>query len=172
MITEQETRQLIGIMSVIYPNMPISEATIMPMIRTYQRIFARYTYEQLSNALEVYASTNLSGFPPQPAHLIDIIESTKENFLDFSEVYDMICQAVSRASVQASKDFNNFPEIVQRLVGSPQILREWGATAYPDRKNLEYSYKTLIQETRQKNRMSQDNLMAIEQNNTFRLEKK
>lgn len=169
MITEDEARQLLSIMAVIYPNIQISEATIEPTIKIYQRIFAKYKYQELENALEIYSTTNMSGFPPQPAHLIDIIESAyeSENKMDDSEVWKIIYNAVCRSSYKAEEDFNNFPPIIQRVVGSPNQLREWGQTSIDIvngsvKTSVMINYHNIVKEEKVKNRMPNNSLSQIE----------
>ena len=171
MINDEEARQLIMTMVVVYPNMQVNDATIMPLIRLYERVFKNYTYDELSQALEVYVSSNTSGFAPTPAHLIDIIETAyeSEGTIDESEVWSMIYTAICRSSVCAKDDYENFPPIVKKVVGSASQLREWGQTATETvddkiRNSVLWTYRNVVAEEKRKNRMADNPLSKIEKN--------
>lgn len=66
-------------------------------------------------------------FPPVVAtlkkHLLEILQPCLP---DAAEQWPLVHRAIRRASYHSTEDFASMPEIVQRCVGSADILKAWG----------------------------------------------
>lgn len=124
-------REVIGILSVLraaYPNFyrGISVEDAEAAVRLWCDMFDNDPPELVGAAVKALIATDTKGFPPH-------IGSVKEKLRQITapeqdteaEAWGKVLKAISRGIYNAKEDFERFPEEIQRIVGSPNQLREW-----------------------------------------------
>lgn len=119
-MTKAEVLVLIKAMMDLYPNYKPTD-----LERTVNSWSAVLKYDEartIQNALITYSRTDTSGFAPSVGQLVQLAAP------DTSNDWMLVRQAICNSSYHAEEEFKALPERVQRLVGSPEQLREWART--------------------------------------------
>lgn len=121
-MTINETRQILAIIGVYYPNYHPPNPDIA--VSAWHEILYDLPYSHVSMALKIYARTDTSGFAPTPAQLIECIDIGRDESSP-EEAWDLVSKALSNGIYGFKEEFAKLPEDVRRAVGSAENLREW-----------------------------------------------
>lgn len=123
-MTDKETRKIIAVLMVAYPNYkPIN---IDFTVSVWTDMLSDYSYSEVDVAIKAYISTDTSGFAPAIGQVIDKIKSiTTPRQMTDAEAWSLVRKAISDSSYNATDRFNELPPACQRAVGSPSQLRMW-----------------------------------------------
>lgn len=126
--TDKETRKIIAVLMVAYPNYkPIN---IDFTVSVWTDMLSDYSYSEVDMAIKAYISTDTSGFAPAIGQVIDKIKSiTTPRQMTDAEAWALVRKAISDSSYNAKDRFNELPVTCQRAVGSPAQLRMWALDA-------------------------------------------
>ena len=123
-MTIKDARKLIAVFMVTYPNYKPIDTELAAA--TWADAISEYTYEQVSVALKMYLKTSTSGFAPTPGQLIEKIQVvTQPELLSETEAWAIVRSSLSRCGYYSVEEFEKFPPIIQKAVGSPSQLRVW-----------------------------------------------
>lgn len=123
-MTIKDARKLIAVFMVTYPNYKPIDTELAA--DTWADAMSEYTYEQVSVALKMYLKTSTSGFAPTPGQLIEKIQVvTQPELLSETEAWAIVRSSLSRCGYYSVEEFEKFPPIIQKAVGSPSQLRVW-----------------------------------------------
>lgn len=126
-MTREETKKIIMIVKSTYPNW--NPDSLSNTIDAWNLFFEEYSYNDISLALKTFVLTDSSGFAPSVGQ---IIENTRiaDNYTIMNETvaWGLVSKALRDSTYHAEEQFQNLPELVQRVVGSPMQLRNWGQT--------------------------------------------
>lgn len=128
-MTREETKELLMMIRAIYPNFNVKPAEMTPTINAWHLMLEEYSTENVKAALNIYVKTNNTGFAPSVSQLIGSMYEPMENEqLSEGEAWYLVKQAIQGANYHAEENFENLPPIIQRAVGGPSMLRQWGMT--------------------------------------------
>lgn len=119
-MTKQEFSVLAMAIKAVYPNMLPDNGAMDVWYRMLQDL----DYESASIALQTHMMT--SRFPPTIADIRG--GCTKREELSEMEAWALTLKAIRNGLYGAEEEFAKLPEIVQKTVGSPAVLREWAGT--------------------------------------------
>ena len=126
-MTRDETKQLIMVMSATFPNFRPDNLSFI--VDTWKVFLADYDAKIVNESFSSYVMSNTSGFAPSIGQLVDIIQMfTAPEELSELEAWGYVSKALRNSSYGATKEFLKLPPIVQKCVGSPQQLKNWGQT--------------------------------------------
>lgn len=97
------------------------------LINTWGMVLEDYTYQQASAGLKIFLSNDTKGFPPSPGQVVDcIIKVTKPESEQLTEAaaWAMVRKAIGKGIYNAKEEYEKFPEIVKKAVGSPAYIEE------------------------------------------------
>jgi hypothetical protein len=124
-------------------------------------LLAEYDYKDVSQAVKSYMSTEK--FPPVPADIIDKMHKVHEMPSEMSELeaWNKVYKAICNSSYHAQEEFDNLPPLIQRIVGSPNQLSEWGRCDIEEvntviQSNFMRSYKAKSSQQKTFNRLPSD----------------
>lgn len=171
--TDKETRKIIAVLMVAYPNYkPIN---IDFTVSVWTDILSDYCYSEVDMAIKAYISTDTSGFAPAIGQVIDKIKSiTTPRQMTDAEAWVLVRKAISDSSYNAKDRFNELPVTCQRAVGSPAQLRMWALDASYNENvvssNFMRSYRTEVARQNELSRMPSEVRQIIEKiNNNSKL---
>ena len=166
-MTREETKRIIRIMCATYPNFKPNDLT--ETIDTWDFLLEEYTYQEISLALKAYIATSTSGFAPSIGQLIEKVRSISCGAeLSEMEAWALVSDALRNSSYHAEEEFAKLPEIVQKAVGSPNLLRSWATTDERSIENVVQSnfmrtYRAELSRKREVQTMPKDVLKIMEQ---------
>lgn len=123
-ITRTEFSTLVKGMKAIYP-----QATFIPdqdAFNVWYELLKDIDYESLSASIQKHMM--VSPYVPTPADLREgaaAITSTAQDMTEL-EAWSLVRKAVRNSTYNATEEFNKLPKLVQKAVGSPENLKEWG----------------------------------------------
>lgn len=124
-----ETRKIIQILVATYPN--FKPADLTDTVDAWQFFLADYKYNDIAVALKTYVSTSGSGFAPSAAELIAMIHKPAQAAqLTEQEAWALVRKAAENGSYHAEEEFDKLPPMVQRAVGSANMIRNWAREDY------------------------------------------
>lgn len=176
-MTRDETKQLLMRISSVYPNWK-PQAELKYVVETWWEYLSEYSYSEMKMALKAYISTDTNGFAPAPGQLIGLIDrignSQEPNEM---EAWSLVSNALRRSTYYAESEFDKLPEIVQRAVGSPSMLRNWAQTDMQSVENVVQSnfmrtYRQEVSKNREKRKIPQDVLETLGQSADRMIESK
>ena len=91
--------------------------------------FEEFPYEVVLAGLKTFASTDTKGFPPSVGMIREkIFFLSTMNMMNVNEAWDLVQRAIADSTYHAEERFEKLPPLVQKVVGSPTTLRNWGQT--------------------------------------------
>jgi hypothetical protein len=125
-MNKTETIKILAIIKVAYPKFFVStdESEARLQVDTWQDLFVTEPYKLVEQAIKSLMCT--LKFPPTIADVKEkIMLITQPQTETELEAWGKVLRAIQNANYQAQEYFDNFPPIIQKLVGSPGQLREW-----------------------------------------------
>ena len=126
-MTREETINILMTIQAAYPNYKPQDKTVA--VNTWCEMLSEYTYQQISTALKAFIANDTSGFAPSIGQLIEKVR-TIYNPAELSEMeaWGMVSKALRNSYYHADEEFAKLPQLVQKAVGSPGMLRNWAET--------------------------------------------
>ena len=127
MMMDEEIKKLLFVVKATYPSVygKYTKADLESLLISWRMCLGDYTYDQASKGLMAYMRTDTKGFPPVPGQIIEQIQklNAKEEMLP-SQAWDMVMRAIKNGIYGAEKEYDKFPPLVQKAIGSAQYLRD------------------------------------------------
>ena len=161
-MSKKEVMQLIFIIKAAYPKYyaKITQEEITNMHTVWSMVMSDYDYGTACAGLQSYISTETEGFPPSPGQIIDHIHkltTPKENRLSEGEAWSMVYRALCNGIYGAEEEYDNLPPIVQRAVGSPDVIRAWAQEPNLNvtQSNFQRTYREIVERYREEEKLPQ-----------------
>lgn len=127
-MTFDETLAIMSVLKAAYPNyykdMKRSEAE--SIVSLWAEMFKDEPAELVAVAVKAHIANDKKGFPPHIGAIKDaIVKITQPNEMTEIEAWALVQKASRNAIYGAAEEYKKLPEVLQRLVGSPQQLKEW-----------------------------------------------
>lgn len=111
-------------------------------------------YDLASMAATKYMATQK--FPPKPADIREMAASITEpesNQMSELEAWQVVYKAICNSGYNSEEEFKKLPEICQKAVGSPSMLREWALMDVDTVQSVEQShfirnYRAMLERSR------------------------
>lgn len=128
-MTRAETIQIMGILQVAFPSYyrNVSTADASAAVSLWTELFSEDPAELVAAAVKALIATQVEGYPPTiGAVKAKLRELTEPESLTAAQAWAMVERACANGVYGAQEEFDRLPTIIQRAVGSPNQLREWG----------------------------------------------
>lgn len=129
-MTREETLGIMAVLKAAYPNfykeMKRSEAE--GIVSLWTEMFKDDPVNVVAMAVKAHIATDKKGFPPHIGAIKDSIVKLKTpDEMTELEAWSLVLKAAQNSTWNAQEEFDKLPPVIQRLVGSPNQLREWAA---------------------------------------------
>lgn len=126
-MTVVETAELIAILREYYPR-DVESTDIKAKVKAWHLILRDWDYELVKAAALAFVVSDTKGFMPAPGQILDKIGMLAEaSAPPADEAWRLVSDAVTRCDrFNPLKAYDKLPLEVQKAVGSPQMLVEWG----------------------------------------------
>lgn len=165
-MVREDIAKILAIMQAAYPNYRPADKTAT--LNTWTVMLQEYNYEDVSTALKMYITSDISGFAPAIGQIIGMIQRIKQpEQLNEMEAWALVSRALRNGYYGAEEEFAELPPLVQRAVGNPSQLRNWSQTSMESVENVIQSnflrtYRAVTVAERETERMPQDVRNKIE----------
>lgn len=156
-MTVDETLKIFAVLKANYSNFfkSVSRVDAEAMVNLWAEMFADEPYEAVGMAIKSYIASDVNGYPPNVGIIKEQMRKlTKTESLTEQEAINLITKACENGSYGSKEEFAKLPPILQRLVGSPNQLKEWALMDKDTfnsviQSNLMRSYRVLAERERQ-----------------------
>lgn len=128
-MTNKETAQIMTVLQAVYPNSfkALSTELLTATVKVWATVFKDDDYDVVQAAVLGHISSSTDKFMPPPGVIKQRIISMKtaESDLTPAEAWQLVNRATQRGIYNAAEEFDKLPPVVQRIVGSPNQLKEW-----------------------------------------------
>lgn len=132
-MNKQELTRIIYVIKSTYPKTyeKFTPIDIAHMTEAWYAVMQDYTYEEACAGLKMFMANDTQGFPPVPGQIIEQIRKLTDRadkLPDEGEAWRLVYNAMCNSNYNAESEYEKLPAIVQRVVGSPEMLRQWAQT--------------------------------------------
>lgn len=128
-MTRDDTLDLLSILKAAYPNFyrDMTRKDADHVVSLWSEMFKDEPAELVALAVKAHIATDKKGFPPHIGAIKDaIVKIQQPDEMTEIEAWNMVRNAIRSYSWDAKEQFDKLPPVLQRLVGSPNQLMEWG----------------------------------------------
>ena len=124
-MTVEETRKLLKIIQSTYPRFMDGRDPEITL-KTWAFIFSDVSWELAQSAMMLYISQDTRGFPPMPGNIRALIHARQEAaYPSEVEAWALVSHALEDGYYHSREEFSKLPDVVQRTLGNPDVLRDW-----------------------------------------------
>lgn len=152
-MTIEETGIIMDILTTAYPRFYSgpNAPDMMKTLTLWAEMFARDDVALVAAAVKALIESDSKGFPP---HIGAVKEKLRlisgEDEMTEAEAWGIVAKALRNSAYDSREEFEKFPPVIKRIVGSPSQLREWGMMDSETvhsvvASNFQRSYKAIVQ---------------------------
>ncbi len=167
-MTEKETARIMAIMQTVYPDSfkGLTTEALGVTVKVWAKVFEDDRAEIVQAAVMAHISGSTERFIPSPGAIKQrIIGMTTDADMTPQEAWQLVNAATKRGLHYSREEYAKLPPVVQRIVGSPEQLKEWAGMdaetvqsvvasnfqrSYATRAKQEREYMALPSSTREK----------------------
>ena len=148
-MTRDQTVSLIRSIVDLYPNWKPSNLT--ETVNAWQWALEEFPADAVKTALKIYIRTNETGFAPSISQLIgSMYKPTENSRLTEGEAWALVKKAIQDGNYHSKERYDELPEIVQKAVGTHEMIHQWAQTDTEDvntviMSNFQRTFRTLSQ---------------------------
>lgn len=127
-MTRDETIDLLSVLKAAYPSFyrDMTRKDADHVIDLWFDMFKDEPAGLVALAIKRHIATDTKGFPPHIGAIKDaIVKIQQPDEMTEIEAWGLVQKALRNGYYGAQEEFDKLPPVVQRLVGSPNQLREW-----------------------------------------------
>lgn len=121
----------------------------------WEDMFKHDEYPLVAAAVKALIETDSKGYPPHIGAVKEKLRLiTGGDEMTEAEAWGIVAKALRNSTYGSREEFEKFPPVIKRIVGSPNQLREWGAMDSETvhsvvASNFQRSYKAIAQRERE-----------------------
>ena len=187
-MNKQETMMIMSVLQAAYPTFyrNVSQCDAEAAVNLWAKMFEDEPYKLVEAAVMQHIATDKKGFPPHIGAIKDAVYKLRQPEGEMSEMeaWAIISHALHDASnspssrimrngvldprTSAERQFEKLPELLQRIVGSPEQLAAWACMDEGDietvvQSNFMRSYRVRAQHERERQLMPSSIKEAVQQ---------
>lgn len=124
-------KQVIGMMAIIRANYPMyyqnkGKEELQSVVNLWWEMFKDDDADLVIRAVKMFIANDTKGFPPVIGQIKSrLVELTSPEEMTEQEAWNLVKKAVINSGWHAEEEFQKLPPVIQKLVGSPNQLKEW-----------------------------------------------
>ena len=127
-MNKRETGMVMAILQAAFPAYyrGLSQDEAISAVKLWTEMFADDDVADVLTATKALIATQVEGYPPTIGKVKDKLFAMKcpDKITEF-EAWGMVSKAVRNSIYHSDEEFEKLPEIIRRIVGTPNLLREW-----------------------------------------------
>ena len=133
----------------------ISKQEAEDTVNLWLDLFGGEPYPLVFAAVKSFISSDEEGFPPVPGKIMGKLRLlTHSDEMTELDAWEVVSRALRNSTYGSREEFEKFPPVIKRLVGSPAQLREWAAMSSEIvnsviSSNFQRSYRSILQRERE-----------------------
>lgn len=127
-MNQTETLKIMAILRGAYPAFyrDMSRKEAESVVALWAEMFAEDDVAIVAAAVKALIATDDKGFPPHiGAVKAKVRQITQPSGMTPQEAWNLVAKAIRNSAYESREEYDKLPREVQRLVGSPNQLRDW-----------------------------------------------
>ncbi len=125
----RETLQIMAILKTAYPNYYKGGSDLEQAANLWAELFKDDDADVVAAAVKAFIVNDEKGFPPVIGQIKTLIRDlTKPKEMTELEAWGLVSTALCNSLYNSENEYRKLPPVLQRIVGSPSVLREWAQT--------------------------------------------
>lgn len=123
-----ETAEILSVLKAAYPQFysNIGSAEANKIVSLWAEMFEDEPLRDVALAVKSMLASRTSTFPPNIGEVkAQLVKMRAPNEMTAQEAWNLVAKAIRNGVYGSQEEFQKLPKNVQRLVGSPQQIREW-----------------------------------------------
>jgi len=128
-MTSEETVKILSVLRGAYPQFykNTSKQEAYDTINLWAEMFVDEDFQIVSAAVKALIAGDEKGFPPVIGQVkARIRQITTPQEMTEGEAWALVAKAIRNSAYDSRKEFDALPAEIQRIVGAPSQLRDWG----------------------------------------------
>ena len=124
-----ETLSIMAVLKAAYPNYykDMNRRDAESIVALWAEMFSGDDVRLVAAAVKALIATDSKGFPPHIGAVKEKLRQlTAPEQMTPAEAWNLVLKAINRSGYRSQEEFDKLPPLIQRLVGSPSQLRDWG----------------------------------------------
>lgn len=160
-----QIKELLAAIDATFPTFKVDNPT--ETVKAWYALLKDYDYEQIKAAFKVYINTSGSKYAPSVPELIAMVHKKNEReYLNESEAWDLVYKAICNSNYHAREEFEKLPPIIQKTIGSENVLREMAQDANfnngVESSNFKKSYQIMVRRDKENKMLPPSLKMQLE----------
>ena len=129
-MTSKEANKILAILKATYPAgyKDMQDSDFLAIVGVWARVFKDWSCQDVSNAVDSVIATNKTNSPPSPGLVMDqLVKITSTPEMTEMEGWQLVFKAVKNSAWHSVEEFNKLPLVLQKSVGSPEMLQSWAS---------------------------------------------
>lgn len=127
-MNQTETLKIMAVLRGAYPAFyrDMSRKEAESVVALWAEMFAEDDVAVVAAAVKALIATDDKGFPPHiGAVKAKVRQITQPSGMTPQEAWNLVAKAIRNSAYESREEYDNLPREVQRIVGSPNQLRDW-----------------------------------------------
>jgi hypothetical protein len=127
-MTKREVAELMTILQANYPDSfkGQSDEVVAAKVALWHDFFKDYPSTVVSAAAKAFMATDAKGFMPNVGQITEQIRRLNEpEEMTAIEAWGYVSKALRNSAYGSVEEFTKLPPLIQKVVGSPEQLKEW-----------------------------------------------
>lgn len=127
-MNRNETKQILAVLQGAYPQFyrGLPDGDLVRIIDLWTEMFEDEPARDVAFAVKAMLASRTSTFPPNIGEVkAQIVKMRTPDEMTAQEAWNLVAKAIRNGVYGSQEEFQKLPGNIQRLVGSPQQIREW-----------------------------------------------
>lgn len=127
-MNKQETYKILALLQANYPDSfrGMTQEAVQVRVNLWTEMFSEEPVELVTAAAKAFMATDTNRFMPAVGQIKEQIRRLQNpDEITEQEAWNLISKALSNGIYGSTEEFSKLPPVIQKLVGSPAVLREW-----------------------------------------------
>lgn len=127
-MNQTETLKIMAVLRGAYPAFyrDMSRKEAESVVALWAEMFADVDAAIVAAAVKALIATDDKGFPPHiGAVMAKVRQITQPAVMTAQEAWNLVAKAIRNSAYESREEYDRLPQEIQRLVGSPNQLRDW-----------------------------------------------
>ncbi|MDO4649779.1 MAG: replicative helicase loader/inhibitor [Eubacteriales bacterium] len=165
-----ETAKILQVVKAVYPKhfQNYDEVDMFSALIGWHGVLKDYNFDVITAGLQAYLAADKKGFPPSPGQIVDMVKATGsvDEELTATEAWALVKRAIRNGIYGSEEEFARLPNLVQRALGSADIVKSMAAMPSETVNSVEQShfiaaYNRLIERKKQDDKVPENVRAAL-----------
>jgi hypothetical protein len=154
-VTQKEVAAILAVLAAIYPDTNKTQSADVKkrVAGIWWKSLMDIPFELANQVVEAHIISSSEKFMPQPSEIrkkcLDAMRGEENRPMEGTEAWALVRKALGNSYYGASEEFSKLPRMIQKIIGSPSVLKDWGLMP-PESLSVEQShflraYRTMVE---------------------------